>query len=257
MTVTLIISGALLLGGLLLSRLFIPWGIRWGATPEECAMRMKGDAWLDGGPPHRARMTRAVSIRRPPDQVWPWLAQAGRGAGWYSYDLLDNGGKPSARHIVSWIPEARLGDASAIGYLRHLDPGHHLAWWLGGLPGLGANMRMATDYLVTPEPEGSRLVIRISCDVAGHTAGILLWMFKIIDTIMARKQLLGIKERVERYGARTVDPDLPESGARDQFQRYETIYATGETAGIPGKENARHWHRAAEEDGVFPEDGAV
>ena len=39
----------------------------------------------------------AVTIDAPPDQVWPWLVQMGgdRG-GWYFWDRLDNGGRPSA-----------------------------------------------------------------------------------------------------------------------------------------------------------------
>ena len=33
-------------------------------------------------------------------EVWPWLVQMGAGsrAGWYSYDFLDNGRRPSAHH---------------------------------------------------------------------------------------------------------------------------------------------------------------
>jgi hypothetical protein len=44
-------------------------------------------------------LTHAVSIARPPRDVWPWLAQMGAGrAGWYSYDRLDNGGRQSERN---------------------------------------------------------------------------------------------------------------------------------------------------------------
>ena len=41
--------------------------------------------------------TRAITIDAPCRSVWPWLAQVGvdRG-GFYSYDLLDNHGRPSA-----------------------------------------------------------------------------------------------------------------------------------------------------------------
>ena len=105
---------AVLLAGYLLLSWVGRWGARWGATAEECEMRLIGDEWLDGGPRMRVRLTRAVWIEVPPEQVWPWIAQMGRGAGWYSYDWLDNGARPSARHLVSWIPEPRLGDASAI-----------------------------------------------------------------------------------------------------------------------------------------------
>src|SRR4051812_5917010 len=46
--------------------------------------------------------THGVTIDRPPGDVWPWLVQMGAGtrAGWYSYDFLDNGRRPSADRIV-------------------------------------------------------------------------------------------------------------------------------------------------------------
>ena len=100
---------------------FIIRGKHWCATKEEREKQMIGDSYLEGGPTARIIMTRAISIKTSPDIVWKWIAQLGRGAGWYSYDFLDNGRKKSVKHIVSWIPEPQLGDASAIGYLRHLE----------------------------------------------------------------------------------------------------------------------------------------
>src|SRR5262245_17095996 len=45
--------------------------------------------------------THAITIDAPPEQVWPWIAQMGGGrAGWYSWDAIDNGGRPSATSIV-------------------------------------------------------------------------------------------------------------------------------------------------------------
>jgi hypothetical protein len=180
--------------------LFLRWGTRWRSTREERAREMPGDAYLKGGPPARVAMTRAVSIRARPETVWPWLAQLGRGAGWYSIDWLDNGGKTSARHIVSWVPEPRLGDASPIGYLRHIEPGRALVWWVKGVRFVGALTHLVVDIRLTPKNEGSRLVIRMSADAAGPMARFALLVFRFIDSIMARRQLLGIRERVERYG---------------------------------------------------------
>ncbi|UCF46998.1 MAG: hypothetical protein JSU89_07405, partial [Myxococcales bacterium] len=88
----------------LLGAALLRWGTRWGSTPEERARKMPGDEYLDGGPRARVAMTRAILIHAPPERVWPWLSQLGRGAGWYSVDWLDNGRKTSAWHIVSWIP---------------------------------------------------------------------------------------------------------------------------------------------------------
>jgi hypothetical protein len=229
----------------------VRWATRWGANAKECGMPMAGDEWLQGGPPARVAMTRAISIAAPPDIVWPWLAQLGRGAGWYSFDLLDNGGKRSARHLVSWIPAPWQGDATAIGYLRHLESGRDLAWWVPGEPFLGAMTRMVFSIRLRPDGQGSRLVTRIAADASGPHAWLLLGLFRVIDSIMAIRQLLGIKERVEHCGAPAAGPQAGETGARDQYQLYEVIYASGEKAGIEGQEMAARWRQAAREAGVI------
>lgn len=233
---------------------FLRWGTRWGSTPEERDLQMPGDAFLTAGRTPRVVMTRAISIDAAPEIVWPWVAQLGRGAGWYSVDRLDNGGKTSARHLVSWIPPPQLGDATAIGYLRHLEPGRSLVWWLDGGLFLGAKTRAVADLRLTAQDRRSRLVIRWSADAAGPSARIALLIFRFIDSIMSLRQLLGIRQRVEHYGSRVANPDLPETGARDQYQLYEVRYASGESAGVPGRELAADWHLEAVADGVLPPD---
>jgi proline iminopeptidase len=247
----LIAAGALLVIFVTAAVVFTRRTMHWGATPAERARRMPGDEYLTGDSPTLVAMTRAVTIDAPPETVWPWLAQLGRGAGWYSVERLDNGGRMSARHIVSWIPAPRLGDASTIGYLRRVVPGRELTWWVSGAPWLGSSTRLAMDIQLSPADGGSRLVIRISGDATGGMPRLLLAVFRFIDSVMAWRQLLGIKRRVERYGARTADPQHPESGARDQYQLYEVVYASGEQAGVPGKEHGRRWHRAAIEAGLI------
>ncbi len=227
-------------------------GMRSGATRDERSMSMAGDAWLEGGPRLRVRMTRAIAIHAGPDSVWPWIEQMGRGAGWYSIDRLDNGGRTSARHLVSWIPAAQLGDATGVGYLRHLTPGRGLAWWIPGDRLLGARIRTVMEYRVAPDGGGARVVSRMSWDAAGPTARIVVWVFAVIDSIMARRQLLNLKERLERFGARAADPEAPETGAPDQYQLYHVVYASGSEAGSAGKEGAAKWRRAAVADGVIP-----
>jgi uncharacterized protein YndB with AHSA1/START domain len=55
--------------------------------------------------------THAITIDAPPEQVWPWIAQMGAGrAGWYSWDLIDNGGTPSARRVVPELQTVIRGD---------------------------------------------------------------------------------------------------------------------------------------------------
>lgn len=243
--------GILLLLFLVFVAIVIRSGVNWGSTPEERTASMPGDEYFTDRRPAYVRMTRGISIMAPPAVVWAWLAQLGRGAGWYSYDFLDNGGFSSARHIVSWIPAPEVGDASPIGYLRHIDPEHELAWWVPGTGFVGATARLAVDIRLTRRGSGSRLVIRMSADAQGVMARPALWLFRFIDSIMATRQLTGIAKRAEVHGARASDPRHPETGRRDQYQLYETVYASGDHAGRPGKEAARRWRQAAIEAGLI------
>ncbi len=250
----LIVAAALLVTFVVAVLAIIRWGASWGATSEERLMRMPGDAYFTNDTPAFVAMTRAVNLDASPETVWPWLAQLGRGAGWYSYDRLDNGGRMSARHIVSWVPPPQEGDATAIGYLRHVNPQSELTWWVPGTRFLGTTARAAVDIRLSPANAGSRLVIRMAADATGGLPRAALRVFQLIDSIMARRQLLGIKERVEHHGARAADPEHPETGARDQYQLYEVIYASGARAGARGKELAERWHRAAVAAGLVTGD---
>jgi hypothetical protein len=196
-------------------------------------------------------MTRGISISAPPGRVWPWIAQLGRGAGWYSVDWLDNGRRISARHVVSWVPAPRLGDATAIGYLRHVVEGRTLAWWVDDVRFIGSRARLVTYFGLVAEGRGTRLISRMSADAAGPAAHFSLLVFRIVDSIMARRQLLGIRERVEYREAQSRSPRDPETGARDQYQLYEVLYANGESAGVEGKEHGAKWRQKAMQDGVL------
>lgn len=238
-----------LLGGSALLR----WGMRWGSTPAERALKMPGDEYLEGDRGARVVMTRGISINAPPERVWPWIAQLGRGAGWYSVDSLDNGRKVSAWHIVSWIPDLRLGDATAIGYVRHVDTGRSLAWWVDGGRHLGSTARMVTCFRLSAEGQGTRLVSRISAGTSGPIAHISLLAFRAIDSIMARRQLIGIRDRVEYCEQGNASVRDPETGDRDQYQYYEILYAEGDHAGVAGKEEGAKWRQSAVRDGVLQE----
>ncbi|MDE3070723.1 MAG: hypothetical protein KGJ43_08350 [Acidobacteriota bacterium] len=75
-----------------------PRVIRWGASDDELREPFPGGELIPGA--RRATATMAVTIEAPPARVWPWLVQMGYDrAGWYSWDLLDNLGRPSAERI--------------------------------------------------------------------------------------------------------------------------------------------------------------
>ena len=96
---------SLLSPGIILVRLALRSALRASA---DRAWRLAGDDFL---PDARAQLTHAVTITAPPADVWPWLVQMGcRRAGWYSWDRLDNAGKPSADHIIPQLQGLRVGD---------------------------------------------------------------------------------------------------------------------------------------------------
>ena len=75
-----------------------PQLLHWGATRAETTRAYPGDELL---PDPDVGATMATTLPAPPEKVWPWLVQMGgdRG-GWYSWDWLDNDGRPSADRIV-------------------------------------------------------------------------------------------------------------------------------------------------------------
>lgn len=107
--------------------------LRWGATDEEVAGPYPGSELVPYG---KRSPTMAVTIDARPEQVWPWLVQMGWGrGGWYSWDLLDNGGRPSAREIHPEWQGLTVGDQlqySALGRVadafrvRVLEPNRFL-----------------------------------------------------------------------------------------------------------------------------------
>jgi hypothetical protein len=168
-----------------------PWHRRWGATDEELHMPLPGD---DLVPEPGYQHTRAVTIRAPAEDVWPWLAQIGQDrGGFYSYEWLENLAGCEMRNADRIHPEwqdVKPGDPLAImrGWgtkLAAVDPGRALV-----IDGWGT-------YAVRPLDAGrSRLIAR-----ARHPAGlaslIYLLTIEIPHFIMERKMLLGLKERAE------------------------------------------------------------
>jgi hypothetical protein len=82
-----------------------------GTTEEERTATYPGDGLLPGGRRYGAM---ATTIAAPPERVWPWLVQMGCDrAGFYSFDRLDNGGRPSADRIQSRWQSLQVGDRVA------------------------------------------------------------------------------------------------------------------------------------------------
>jgi hypothetical protein len=162
---------------------------------------MPGDALL---PRAQFRATRAITIDAPPEAVWPWLVQVGcLRAGFYSNDLLDNLGHPSARAILpglqhlqagQWVPMSPAATPTERTALKvhSFEANQWLLWtkpdstWAWRLTAAGAG--------------GTRLVTRIHAVYDWQhplmaLLGVLLMEFG--DFAMLRRMLRGIKARAE------------------------------------------------------------
>jgi hypothetical protein len=192
--------------------------MRWGASDQEVSGPYPGAELV----PHGQRgPTMAVTINAPPDQVWPWLVQLGgdRG-GWYSWDHLDNAGRPSAREIHPEWQGLALGDTVKYWTRRHgpvdawtvaaLEPNRFLG--LHGLSDLrgrrldpkqsrpSAYTEGLWGFLLDPLPEGrTRLVIGGYEAFRPRWLGSLASFFGVaIVWIMQARMLVVLKRNVER-----------------------------------------------------------
>ena len=188
-----------------------PWELRRGATDEEVAMRAPGDELV--GNPHLVA-TRAVSVRAAPEGIWPWLVQIGRGrAGWYSYDRLDNQGRPSARRIIPAYQDMQVGDTVAMSESKGkpfgpsvlaLDPPRSMLWGDTDEP-----HRFTWLWLLCPDGRGgTRLISRVRTRFTVRDPLFALLM-EFADPIMMRRCMLNIAQRAEADVARGADaPEL-------------------------------------------------
>lgn len=175
---------------------------RWGATDSEVAGSVVGD---DVVPEARLVATRAITIAAPPADVFPWLRQMGFGrAGWYSYDLLDNLGRRSARKIHPEWQTLQAGDAVPGGPVDFeatvVEPPRALVLRLGSDDVRRQRIFFSLAYDLRDHPEGTRLVTRVRARVdapAGRLAERLL--LGPGDGIMVRRQLLNLARRATSH----------------------------------------------------------
>jgi len=191
--------GCLILAPLIAAALWFlyrPRALTWGSTDEEIARRMPGDEVLER-PTFNA--TRAVTIEATPEEIWPWIVQIGyRRAGFYSYDLLDNDGIPSAERILSEYQDLKVDDLIPLSRTAHvrvteLDPPQSIVL-VFEVEGTWSNATWVWG-LYAESPTNTRLVTRLRADARGVRSRLFLDLGEII---MMRKCMLGIKRRAEK-----------------------------------------------------------
>jgi hypothetical protein len=162
-------------------------GDRWGVSEIDTLRSYPCDDFV-AAPTMRA--WRGVGVEAPAEAVWPWVAQVRLAP--YSYDWIDNCGRRSPQHLVG-PTEPRVGDrfttagGREVGRIVSVDPGRQITGTI-----MGAFMSYV---LVSHEHDVTRLLLKIVTRTSRWTApGLCLG-----DLIMARRQLLNLKQLAERH----------------------------------------------------------
>lgn len=177
------------------------------ATSGERARTLPGDGLI----PHPiGAVNHAITIHRPPLDVWPWLAQMGSGrAGWYAYDFIDNGGHPSAERILPEYQKVNVGSvfpalpgATDVFIVAECETGHSLV--LSWRSPSGKYQTTWAFVLEQSQPGQTRLIVRGRVAPGYRPYGLPQWLAistgRLAHFIMQREQLLGIARRAEAYG---------------------------------------------------------
>ncbi|HEX6257389.1 MAG TPA: hypothetical protein VFZ70_16390 [Euzebyales bacterium] len=188
------------------------WADRWGATDAEVAVTLPGDELIEDP---AMVTTRAVTVRTPPDGVWPWIAQFGQGrGGLYSYDWLERVFGMDIKSVDRVLPDEQdvvVGDQIWItqpGYpadlglvVADVEPGRALvlAASTPSRPTAPEDAPWTWTFAVRSDGAGhSRLVVRNRNATVGPI-GDAVWDRVVgpIGFAMERRTMLGIADRAE------------------------------------------------------------
>lgn len=219
-------SRRLVAGGLLAAAVLARRPLRnWGTTAAERHRALPGDGLIPG---ERGTSTMATTIDAPPAAVWPWLAQMGADrAGWYSFDRLDNGGRPSADTLDPRWTQVAEGDRMVTVPGRswftvaHVEPNRSLVLRatldLRGRPydPRARRPRAFVDsrwefFLDALEHGGTRLLVRSGGDAGPRGLSDLmdLVFWHPAHVVMQVRQLRELKRRAEGRAAASVAGEL-------------------------------------------------
>jgi hypothetical protein len=200
-------------------RFIRPWQLRWGATDEEVARAMPGDEVVKHA---TFNATRAVTIQARPEEIWPWVVQMGfNRAGWYTYDWIDNLGRPSAERIIPELQQVAVGDLIPIYgtfglRVKDFAPNRWMLWW-------DTKGNTSWYWGLSPlDAHATRLITRVRLRYLWLSPAILYDVLADVgDIVMMRKCLLGIKQRAERTSSQA--PKSGEAGAPERVRQEEPV----------------------------------
>ncbi len=173
-----------------------PYQMHWGATADEVTASLPGDEIF---PNPTWNATRAVTVAATAEEIWPWLLQLGWGrAGWYGYDWVDNGFRPSSWEILPEHQQIEVGTAFPMSPFTAVrcyafEPERWMVWRTGDDAGTWLW------YLDPVDDRHTRLITRMRDRYHWRSPVRLIPQLGVefFDIFFMRKCLLGIKARAE------------------------------------------------------------
>jgi len=171
----------------------------WGVTEDERAEAFPCDAL---GFAHDETFFRGTDVAAPPALVFRWLCQLR--AAPYSYDLLDNFGRPSPSRLTPGLERLAVGQRMMLLFrLRAFEDGSSLTVSLDSRAGRAAMGDIAGSYRVVAGVAGARLLVKVLVRYPGGLYGkFLRRVLPALDSYMFSEQLRRLKRYAERDAAR-------------------------------------------------------
>lgn len=174
--------------------------LNWGADKAEVEARLPGDELLEAPD---GVSTRAVTVKAPPQAVWPWLAQMGpapRG-GAYTYDWIENLmglNMHSVDHVLPEYQNPQVGDTIGLGSnrmrLERVEADRALAW-------RSEDGSWVWAFTLEPRNGKTRLISRNRFRLPSLGTRIGMLPMEPASLVMERRMLMGIKQRAEKLAA--------------------------------------------------------
>lgn len=174
----------------------VPWV--WQATEAETAADYPCDDLVDGP---KVACFRAVDSTADPATVFRWFCQLRLAP--YSYDLLDNFGKPSPKTLTPGLDGLELDQRfMTIFALASFTPGRQITLKLVHPSSRILYGDLAVSYTVQPREGGSRLVVKmVLAAKTGPLESVRRTLLAWGDLVMMRKQLRTLAELAEKHVA--------------------------------------------------------
>jgi hypothetical protein len=162
-------------------------GDRWGVTDSEISRSYPCDDFV-ASPVLQA--WRGVHVEALKAAVWPWVAQVRIAP--YAYDWIDNLGRRSPQQLLG-LPPPEVGEpfttagGRKLGRIVSVDLGEQLTGYIMG--------GFMSYVLVPQEHNTTRLLLKVVMQTSRWAAPGL----SVGDLVMARRQLLNLKQLAERH----------------------------------------------------------